>query len=99
MKLRFEEEDLSERHKRSALTTNLEGTALNCVMAKKQYQRDRAEKNFQIVLNRFGSGVQGHQAMMRFEKRRQREDETINKFLDDLEMLRRRSQQMSQTEG
>ena len=30
--------------------------------------------------------------MMRFEKRRQREDETIDKFLDDLEMLRRRSQ-------
>ena len=29
---------------------------------------------------------------MRFEKRRQREDETINNFLDDLEMLRRRSQ-------
>ena len=29
---------------------------------------------------------------MRFEKRRQREDETIDKFLDDLEMLRRRSQ-------
>ena len=31
--------------------------------------------------------------MMRFKKRRQREDETIDKFLDDLEMLRRRSQQ------
>ena len=29
---------------------------------------------------------------MRFEKRRQREDETIKKFLDNLEMLRRRSQ-------
>ena len=29
---------------------------------------------------------------MRFEKRRQREDETIDKFLDNLEMLRRRSQ-------
>ena len=29
---------------------------------------------------------------MCFEKRRQREDETIDKFLDDLEMLRRRSQ-------
>ena len=29
---------------------------------------------------------------MRFEKRRQREDETIDKFLDHLEMLRRRSQ-------
>ena len=61
-------------------------------MAKKQYQRDTAEKTFEILLNRFGSGVQGHQAMMRFEKRRQREDETIEKFLDDLEMLRRRSQ-------
>ena len=30
--------------------------------------------------------------MVRFEKRRQREDETIDKFLDDLKMLRRRSQ-------
>ena len=92
MKLHFEEEDLSERQECSALTSNLEGTALNCVMAKKQYQRETAEKIFEILLNRFGSGVQGHQAMMRFEKRRQREDETIDKFLDDLEMLRRRSQ-------
>ena len=92
MKLNFEEEDLSERQECSALTSNLEGTALNCVMAKKQYQRDTAEKIFEILLNRFESGVQGHQAMMRFEKRRQREDETIDKFLDDLEMLRRRSQ-------
>ena len=73
-------------------TSNLEGTALNCVMAKEQYQRDTGEKSFVILLNRFGSGVQGHQAMMRSEKRRQREDETIDKFLDDLEMLRRRSQ-------
>ena len=92
MKLNFEEEDLSERQECSTLTSNLEGTALNCVMAKKQYQRDTAEKIFEILLNRFGSGVQGHQAMMRFEKRRQREDETIDMFLDDLEMLRRRSQ-------
>ena len=30
--------------------------------------------------------------MMRFENWRQREDETIDKFLDNLEMLRRRSQ-------
>ena len=61
-------------------------------MAKKQYQRETVEKIFEILLNRFGSGVQGHQAMMRFKKQRQREDETIDKFLDDLEMLRRRSQ-------
>ena len=30
--------------------------------------------------------------MMRFEKRRQREDDMVDKFLDDLEMLRWRSQ-------
>ena len=92
MKLHFEEEDLSERQECSALTSNLEGTALNCVMAMKQYQRDTAEKIFEILLTRFGSGVQGHQARMRFENWRQREDETIDKFLDDWEMLRRRSQ-------
>ena len=92
MKLHFEEENLSERQESSALTSNMEGIALNCVMAKKQYQRNTAEKVFEILLNRFGSGLQGHQAMMRFEKRRHREDETIDKFLDDLEMLRRRSQ-------
>ena len=92
MKLQFEYEDLTERQECSALTTNLEGTALNCVLVEKQNQRDAAEKIFEILFNRFGSGVQGHQAMMRFEKRRQREDETIDKFLDDLEMLRRCSQ-------
>ena len=92
MKLHFEEEDLSERQNCSQLTSNLEGTALNCVMAKKQYQQDTAEKIFKTLLNRFGSGVQGHQAIMRFEKRKQRENETIGKILDNLEMLRRRSQ-------
>ena len=35
MKLHFEEEDLSERQECSALIGNLEGTALNCVMAQK----------------------------------------------------------------
>ena len=92
MKQHFEEEDMTERHECSAFTSNLEGTALNCVMAKKQYQRDTAEKIFEILFNSFGSGVQGHQAMISFAKWRQREDETIEKFSDDLEMLRRHSQ-------
>ena len=70
----------------------MEGTVLNCVMAKKQYQRETAETIFEILLKCFASGAQGHQAMMRFEKRRQREDETIDKMLDDLQMLRRRCQ-------
>ena len=47
VKLHFEEEDLSEWQECSALTSNLEGTALNCVMANKQYQRDTAEKIFE----------------------------------------------------
>ena len=49
VKLHFEEDDLWERQECSALTSNLEGTALNCVMAKKQYQRDTAEKIFEIL--------------------------------------------------
>ena len=64
-KLRFEEEDTTEKQECIALTSNLEVTALNFVMAKKQYQRYTAEKIFEILLNRFGTGVQGHQAMMR----------------------------------
>ena len=92
MKLRIEEEDLTERQESSALASSSEGTALNCVMAKKHYQRETAEKIFEILLNCFGSGAQGYQAMMRFEKQRQCEDNTIGKFLDDLEMLRSRSQ-------
>ena len=89
MKLHFEGEDLTERQECSALTCNLEGLALNWAIAKKQDPRDNAEKNFEILLNRFGSEVQGHQAMMRFDKQRQRKDETIGMFLDNLEMLRR----------
>ena len=49
IKLHFEEEDLSERQECSALTSDLEGLALNCLMAKKQYQRDTAEKIFEIL--------------------------------------------------
>ena len=91
MKLHFEEENLSKKQECSALTSNLEGTALSCVMAKRANERDSARKIFDILLNRFGSGVQGHQAMVKFEKRRQRDDEPIDKFLDDLELLRSRS--------
>ena len=66
--LHFEEEVLTESQECKALTSNLEGTALNCMMAKKQNQRDTAEKVFEILLKRFGGGMQGHQAKMRCEK-------------------------------
>ena len=73
MKLQFEERDLTERQDCSALTSNLEGTALNCVMAKSITSGTQLRISLKNFLNRFGRGVQRHQAMMRFEKRRQRE--------------------------
>ena len=36
MKLHFEEEDVAEKQEFTALISNLEGTALNCSMVKKQ---------------------------------------------------------------
>ena len=80
-----------ERQACTAILSSSEGTALKCVVAKKEEERDNADKIFEILSNRFGSGMKGHQAMMRFEKRRQRDDESIDRFLDDLESLRRRS--------
>ena len=92
MRLHLEQDKLNdERQACTAILSNLEGTALKCVVAKKEEERDTADKIFEILLNRFGSGMKGHQAMMRFEKRRQRDDESIDRFLDDIESLRRRS--------
>ena len=62
----FEEENLSKKQEYSALTSNLEGTALNCIMAKRTNKRDSARKIFNTLLNRFDWGVQGHQAMVKF---------------------------------
>ena len=60
-------------------------------MAKRTNERDSARKIFDFLLNNFGSGIQGHQARVKFEKMSQRDDESIDKFLDDLEFFRRRS--------
>ena len=62
------------------------------MVAKKEEERDTADKIFEILLNRCGSGMKGHQAMMRFGKRRQRDNESIDRLLDDLESLRRMSE-------
>ena len=89
MRLHLEQDNLNdEKQACIAILSNLEGTALKCVAAKKEEERDRADKIFEILLNRFGSGMKGHQAMMRFEKRRRRDDESIDRFLDNLESLR-----------
>ena len=68
MKLKSEDEDLTEIQESSTLTSNLKRTALNFARAKKQKQRDSVEKFFEILLNRFGVRFQGYQSMMRFEK-------------------------------
>ena len=92
MRLHLEQNNLNdERHASTAMLSNLEGTLLKCVVAKKEEERYTADKIFEILLNRFGSGMKCHQAMIRFEKRRQRDDESIDRFLDYLESLRRRS--------
>ena len=91
VRLNLEQDNLNdERRACTAILGSREGTALKCVGAKKEEERDTADKIFEILLNCFGSGMKGHQAMMRFEKRRQRNDESIVRFLDDLECLRRR---------
>ena len=79
MMLHFEEDNLSKKQESSALTSNLESTALNCVMAKRTNERDSAREIFDILLNPFGSGLQGHQAIMKFEKRCQRDEKSIDK--------------------
>ena len=90
-KLPFEEENLWKKQECSALTSNIEGTALSCVIVKRTNERDCARKVFDILLNRFSSVVQGHQAVVKFEKSRQRDDASIHKSLDDLGLLTRRS--------
>ena len=75
MSLHFEQENFSKKQEGTALTSYLEGTALNCVMDKKTKERASARKIFNIVPNRFDSGVHGYQEM----------------FLDDLKLLRRKS--------
>ena len=64
---------------------------LSCVMAKITNERYSARKISDILQNRFGSSIQGHKSMVKFEKRCQRDVESIDKFLDDIELLRRRS--------
>ena len=78
-RLYLEQDNLNEEKQAcTAILRNLDGTALKCVVAKKEEKRDTSDKIFEIILNRFGSGIKGHQAMMRFEKSRQREDESID---------------------
>ena len=90
--MRLEQDNLNdERQACTAILSNLEGTPLKWVVAKKEEERDTADKIFEVSLNRFGSGMKSHHAMMRFEKRRQRNVEPIDRLLGDIESLRRRS--------
>ena len=61
------------------------------MVAKKEEERDTADKVFEIMLNLFGSGMKRLQAIRRFDRRRQRDDESIDRFMDNLMSLGRRS--------
>ena len=41
---------------------------MKCVVAKKEEEPDNADNIFEFLLNRFGSGMKGHQAMMSLKK-------------------------------
>ena len=60
-------------------------------MANRTKERDCARTIFDFLLNGFASCLQGHQGMVKFEKRRQRDDESIKKYFDELQLLRRSS--------
>ena len=52
MRLHLEQDNLNdERQACTAILSNLEGTALKCVVAKKEGERDTADKIFEILLN------------------------------------------------
>ena len=76
MRLHLEQDNLNDEMQ--ACTAILEGTATKFVVAKKEEERDTADKIFEILLNRYGLGMRGHQKMMRLEKIRQRDDESID---------------------
>ena len=80
MKLHFEEEDLTERQECKALTSILEEKALNCVMA------GYCQEKFRGTVEPFWIGSVYAPSDDALQERLQ------DKFLDDLEMLRRHSQ-------
>ena len=53
MRLHLEQDNLNDKRQAcTVILSNLEGTALKCVVAKKEEERDTAEKFFEILLNR-----------------------------------------------
>ena len=57
MRLHLEQDNLNdERQACTAILSNMEGTALKCVVAKKEEERDTADKIFEILLIQIDSG-------------------------------------------
>ena len=55
MRLHLEQDNLNDRRQAcTAIISNLEGTALKSGVAKKEEERDTADKIFEILLNQFG---------------------------------------------
>ena len=67
MRLHLEQDNLNdERQACTVILSNLEGTSLKCVVAMKEEVRDTADKIFELLLNRFGSEMKGHQSIKPF---------------------------------
>ena len=46
-----------------------------------------ARNNFETLNNSYYSGVQDHQAMVNFEEKQRRDAKSIQKYLDNLELM------------
>ena len=58
MRVHLEQDNLNDERKVcTAILSNLEDTALKCVVAKKEEECETAVKIFEILLYRFGSGI------------------------------------------
>ena len=54
MRVNLEQDNLNDERKAcTAILCNLQGTALKCVVAKKEEELDTADKFFETLLNRF----------------------------------------------
>ena len=86
MRLHLEQDNLNDKRQAcTAILSNLEVTSLKCIVAKKEEVGDTADKIVDIMLNQLGSRMEGHQAMMRFEK----EDKgTMSQSIDSWMILR-----------
>ena len=81
MRLHLEQDNLNDKRQAcTAILSNLQCTAMKCVVAKKEEEPDTADNIFEFLLKRFGSRMKGHQAMMSLKKGDRGKTSRLNDF-------------------